>query len=66
MVALPESVGCVMQAAARILLHDWNDGRIPFFTMPPQRDTQGNAAAVVPSWSVDFNVDQVSARQSLS
>lgn len=56
---------CALQAAARILLHDWNDGRIPFFTMPPQRDTHGHAAAaVVPSWSSDFNVDQVNAQAS--
>ena len=51
-----------MQAAAKILLHDWNDGRIPFFTMPPQRTMHGHAAAaVMPSWSQDFNVDEVSA-----
>ena len=51
-----------MQAAAKILLHDWNDGRIPFFTMPPQRTSHGHAAAaVMPSWSQDFNIDQVSA-----
>ncbi len=54
------STAHVLQAAARILLHDWNDGRIPFFTMPPQRDTHGHAAsAVIPSWSQDFNVDEV-------
>ena len=53
-----------LQAAARILLHDWNDGRIPFFTMPPQRDTHGHAAAaVISSWSQDFNVDEVRALQ---
>eukprot|EP00817_Percolomonadidae_sp_ATCC50343_P005936 CAMPEP_0117427928 /NCGR_PEP_ID=MMETSP0758-20121206/7719_1 /TAXON_ID=63605 /ORGANISM="Percolomonas cosmopolitus, Strain AE-1 (ATCC 50343)" /LENGTH=343 /DNA_ID=CAMNT_0005213941 /DNA_START=255 /DNA_END=1282 /DNA_ORIENTATION=+ len=26
------------QAAARIVLQDWNQGKIPFFTLPPQRD----------------------------
>ena len=58
--AMTEGRAHVLQAAARILLHDWNDGRIPFFTMPPQRDTHGHAAAaVIPSWSQDFNVDEV-------
>lgn len=48
------------QAAARTLLHDWNDGRIPYFTMPPQRDTHGHAAAaVVSALGQEFDVDQV-------
>lgn len=48
------------QAAARILLHDWNDGRIPYFTLPPQRDTHGHAAAaVVSALGQEFDVDQV-------
>jgi len=35
--------------------------------MPPQRDTHGHAAAaVVPSWSSDFNVDQVAPLPVLS
>ncbi len=60
MEGMPPGMHHVVQAAARILLHDWNDGRIPFFTMPPQRDTHGHAAAaVIPSWSQDFNVDEV-------
>lgn len=65
--AMPQDMPRTLQAAARILLHDWNDGRIPFFTMPPQRDTHGHAAAaVIPSWSQDFNVDEVSALHSPS
>ena len=62
--ATSQGIGHALQAAARILLHDWNDGRIPFFTMPPQRDSHGHAAAaVIPSWSQDFNVDEVGALQ---
>ncbi len=49
-----------MQAAARIMLHDWNDGRISYYTLPPKRDDHGHAAAaVVPAYSTDFNVDEV-------
>ena len=50
-----------MQAAAKLVLQDWNDGRIPFYTMPPKREAQeGHAAAeVVTNWSTDFDADQV-------
>lgn len=54
------SGGWFMQAAARIMLHDWNDGRISYYTLPPKRDDHGHAAAaVVPAYSTDFNVDEV-------
>lgn len=50
-----------VQAAAKVVLQDWNDGRIPFYTMPPQREAQeGHAAAeVVTQWASDFDADQV-------
>jgi nuclear GTP-binding protein len=50
-----------VQAAAKVVLQDWNDGRIPFYTMPPQREAQdGHAAAeVVTHWASDFDADQV-------
>lgn len=49
-----------MQAAARIMLHDWNDGRISYYTLPPKRNDHGHAAAaVVPAYSTEFNADEV-------
>lgn len=50
-----------VQAAAKVVLQDWNDGRIPFYTMPPQREAQeGHAAAeVVTQFGTDFDADQV-------
>ena len=43
-----------------MLLHDWNDGRIAYYTRPPARPDHGHAsAAVVPTWSADFNADEV-------
>ena len=52
-----------VQAAAKVVLQDWNDGRIPFYTMPPQREAQmGHAAAeVVTHFGTDFDADQVGA-----
>ena len=44
-------------AAARIVLGDWNAGRIPFFTLPPARPNAEHASAeVVASFSADFDV----------
>lgn len=50
-----------LQAAAKIVLQDWNDGRIPYYTMPPQREAQqGHAAAeVVTNWGTQFDADEV-------
>ena len=50
-------------AAARIVLTDWNDGRIPFYTEPPKRDSGGHAAAaIVQDFATDFSADQVCRR----
>ena len=47
-------------AAARVVLSDWNDGRIRFYTEPPQRSSGGHdGAAIVKDWATDFNADQV-------
>lgn len=47
------------------MLQDWNDGRIPFFTRPPQRGNQEHEeAAVVASWAADFDADKVFANEA--
>ena len=47
-------------AAARVVLTDWNDGRIRFYTEPPQRDGGGHdGAAIVKDWAAAFDADQV-------
>ncbi len=44
-------------AAARIVLGDWNAGRIPFFTLPPARPNAEHATAeVVTAFGADFDV----------
>ena len=44
-------------AAAKIVLQDWNDGKIPYYTTPPKRmsEIQGSAA-VLADWGADFDV----------
>jgi nuclear GTP-binding protein len=52
-----------MRAAARIVLQDWNDGRIPYYTSPPSRgNTEFQDAAIVTNWSKEFNADEVFAQ----
>jgi len=49
-------------AAAKLVLQDWNDGRIPYFTLPPVRDNAavyGGETAVVTGWAKEFDVDKV-------
>ncbi|KAL8208409.1 hypothetical protein R6Q57_007821 [Mikania cordata] len=49
-----------INAAARIVLHDWNEGKIPFYTMPPTRN-EGEVmeANIVSELGKKFNVDEV-------
>ncbi|KAL9254345.1 Guanine nucleotide-binding protein-like NSN1-like protein [Drosera capensis] len=49
-----------VDAAARIVLHDWNEGKIPYYTMPPSREqAEVSEARFVPELGKEFNVDEV-------
>lgn len=54
-----------VEAAARIILHDWNEGKIPYYTMPPARD-QGipSEARIVSELGKEFNVNEVYKNES--
>lgn len=55
-----------VDAAARMVLTDWNDGRIPYFAEPPQRGADDHAAAaIVAGWSAEFEADQVRSEDLL-
>lgn len=42
-------------AAARVVIQDWNSGRIQFYTMPPELDKSGYLGAeIVSEWGKDF------------
>eukprot|EP00899_Mesostigma_viride_P011753 jgi/Mesvir1/20579/Mv14820-RA.1 len=46
--------------AAKLILHDWNAGRIPYYTLPPKRQSVvEGSAAIVAAWGKDFDVDEV-------
>ncbi|PPD93984.1 hypothetical protein GOBAR_DD08998 [Gossypium barbadense] len=49
-----------VEAAARIILHDWNEGKIPYYTMPPVRNQEEpSEARIVTELGKEFNVDEV-------
>ncbi|KAJ0249619.1 Guanine nucleotide-binding protein-like NSN1 [Hirschfeldia incana] len=54
-----------IEAAARIVLHDWNGGKIPFYTMPPKRDQGEHAESkIVNELAKEFNIDEVYSGES--
>ncbi|OIV89016.1 hypothetical protein TanjilG_07640 [Lupinus angustifolius] len=49
-----------VEAAARIILHDWNEGKIPYYTMPPVRNQgEPSEAKIVSEFTKEFNIDEV-------
>lgn len=52
------------EAAARIVLQDWNDGKIQYYTMPPHRQSEiEGTSALVSDWGADFNPDEIFAAE---
>jgi len=45
--------------SARLVLQDWNCGKIPYYTIPPEPDTLKLGASIVPTWSQLFNLNEV-------
>lgn len=47
-------------ASSPCVRQDWNDGRIPYYTVPPSRGNEGHAAAaVVGQWAKEFDAEEV-------
>ncbi|CAN6281325.1 unnamed protein product [Urochloa humidicola] len=53
-----------VEAAARIVLHDWNEGKIPYYTLPPKRDAGEDSDAVIISGGKEFNIDEIYKAES--
>ncbi|QCE05608.1 nuclear GTP-binding protein [Vigna unguiculata] len=50
---------------ARIVLRDWNEGKIQYYTMPPNRDQgEPSEAKIVSEFAKEFNVDEVYNNES--
>ncbi|RHZ47322.1 hypothetical protein Glove_585g11 [Diversispora epigaea] len=50
-------IPCV-ESAAKIVLQDWNSGKIPYYTTPPAINKILNSE-IVTSWGKEFNLDEV-------
>ncbi|KAI3411670.1 CP-type G domain-containing protein [Psidium guajava] len=49
-----------VEATAKIVLHDWNQGKIPYYTMPPERNrSELSEATLVSELGKEFNIDEV-------
>ena len=64
MAAVPDSVftylATVFQSAPDDTVQDWHDGKIPYYTLPPERGSVVKGSAeVVSSWAKEFDADQV-------
>lgn len=49
-----------IDSAAKIVLQDWNSGKIPYYTIPPVID-KNNAildSTIVSTWSKEFNLNE--------
>ncbi|KMT05690.1 hypothetical protein BVRB_7g166980 [Beta vulgaris subsp. vulgaris] len=56
-----------VDAAARIVLHDWNEGKIPYYTMPPVRnqgEVSDSETKIVSELGKEFNIDEVYGSES--
>jgi hypothetical protein len=49
-----------VDAAAKSVLIDWNQGKIPFYTLPPAIPTTANNAVIVGSWAPEFDLESLS------
>jgi len=54
------------KATARIILQDWNSGKIPFYTIPPERTGVHVGASIVSTWGDVFNINDVISQEKSS
>ncbi|KAJ6820717.1 guanine nucleotide-binding protein-like NSN1 [Iris pallida] len=52
------------EAAARIVLHDWNEGKIPYYTLPPTREQVDLETTIVSEFGKEFDIDEVYKTES--
>jgi nuclear GTP-binding protein len=48
-------------SAAKVVLQDWNSGKIPYYTLPPAIDKNNEIldSTIVSTWSKEFNLNEV-------
>ena len=53
------------EKAARILLGDWNSGKIKYFTHPPEQAETNMAAEIVSQFAAEFSLDKVDQTEEM-
>lgn len=48
-----------LTAAGRIVLQDWNNGKVPYYTLPPKEEKSQCASEIVAQWSKEFNIQNI-------
>lgn len=49
-----------VEAAAKVVLRDWNSGKIPFYTLPPKGPVKAHLSAqIVQQWGEEFSLESV-------
>lgn len=55
-----------VEAAAKVVLQDWNSGKIPFYTLPPKGPRRAHlSASVVQQWGNEFDVGSLKKSEQL-
>jgi len=52
-----------LEAVSKIVLKDWNNGKIPYYVQPP-KDERMLGASIVSKFSSEFSVDEIEQEQS--
>jgi len=48
-----------LQAAAKLVLKDWNTGKIPYYTIPPDTEGIHLDAKIVQNWGPEFDINSI-------
>lgn len=55
-----------VEASARVVLHEWNSGKIPFYTLPPKGPSNSHlSASVVQQWGEEFDLNRIQEAEQL-
>jgi len=54
------------KTTAKIILNDWNSGKIPFYTVPPERTGVHIGASIVSTWGDIFDINNVIKQEKTS
>ena len=54
-------------ATAKAVLHDWNTGKLTFYTLPPPVDKKHKVSStIVHEWSKEFHLDSIESLESVT